>query len=256
MLSRRQSSRASRPPEARYRRHVASSGKSSSPLGVRVEVIVHVHAVDVVAPHHVAHGRDQLALRVGFTRIEPQLRAVRAHELGPPRRDMRRRQRGDRGGVPRAERIEPGVQLQPARVGRGDRERQRVVRIPRRLSRCAGEVLRPWSVVCRIDRIGRGAHLQEDRVQSQRLRAIEDADQLRLLFRGGEIAPRRPVDVAHGGDPHPANLARRHRPRMRARLQQQRGDECQHVLHLRRSVAASHHPTNPASRHPITVPST
>src|SRR5437868_3665038 len=58
------------------------------------------------------------------------------------------RARGDSGvaHVMRAERVEPGVELEPALVGFGDRELERV---PRRLGRpalAAGEELRPWLV--------------------------------------------------------------------------------------------------------------
>ena len=45
-------------------------------IRIRIEVVIQVHGIHLVATQHIGDHRDGLILYGAFTRIEPQLRAV------------------------------------------------------------------------------------------------------------------------------------------------------------------------------------
>ncbi len=172
---------------------------------VRVEVVVEVHAVDVVVLDAVQdRGRDVL-LGLGQARVEVQLAAVRPHPL----RVLPRRVLGHELGRVRlhrhAVRVVPGVDLEVALVALLDDEPERVV--ARVLALDAREVLRPRLVRARPERVRRRAHLDEHGVETEVARDVEPVQQLGLLLLGREPGRRRPVDVDDARDPHRAQLA-------------------------------------------------
>src|SRR5207247_5215382 len=86
-----------------------------------------------------------------------------------------------------------------------------VERVPRRLRRASllpGEVLRPWLVRRRVERVRAGTDVKDDTVHLQRDGTVENRQQLLLLVPRAQPRLRRPIDVAHRCDPQAAKLAR------------------------------------------------
>ena len=174
---------------------------------IGVEVVVQVHAVDVVAVHDV---QDDLRGQVAYlrqARVEPQRAAVAVY---PVRVQPRLAARGEllavglRAG---AVGIEPGVEFQPAFVRLGDEEGQRVIAGVAAL--VAGEVLRPGLVRGAVERVGRGTDLDVDGVEVQLLGHVEQVAVLRLLLGGRKTLLVRPVAVVDRRDPHRTGAAAR-----------------------------------------------
>ena len=203
MLSRRQSA-SDRP--APYCAYCASSWNTSPADRVRVEVVVEVDGVDVVLRDRV-HDRG-LAVLPGLrdARVVVELAAVGDGPLGVELRRVRGREAGDVGrevhGDPVG--VEPGVELEVAAVGLGDREGQRVVAGVAALG--AGEVLRPRLQGRRPERVGGRANLHDDGVVALRDGQVVVPDELGLLRGGGEAGSARPVDVGHRRDPDPPQV--------------------------------------------------
>ena len=181
-------------------------------LGIRIEVVVDVHAIDVVALDDVHDRAQRAATHFWVARIHPEEPAVLPNELRIGLRDVRARDR--RVAIVRCPvGIEPRVQLEPTLVRLLDRERQRV---PRRLRPSAlppRDVLRPRFVRRRIQRVRAGADVKHDRVHVERDHSIEDRQQLPLLLPGRQPLLRRPINIPDRRDPHgpefPINRLRR-----------------------------------------------
>jgi hypothetical protein len=84
--------------------------------------------------------------------------------------------------------------------------------------RRAGQVVRPRFQRRVVERIGHGPHLEDDGVQAEVTRCVEDAQHFRLRLRGGQVASRWPVHVPDGGHPHAAELAWHIRQQHRRRV--------------------------------------
>ena len=145
----------------------------------------------------------------GVAGVEPDEVAVAARPLGVRPRDVRRAVRPPRRGVPGAERVEPGVELEPARVRLGDGELERVVGRARRAPFLARQELGPRLEVRRVERVRGGADLEHDGVEAQLDGTVQQVAQLGLLLRRGQVRAARPVDVGDGRDPGGAKLAPR-----------------------------------------------
>ena len=150
-------------------------------LLVRIEVVVDVQRVDVVAPHDVEHDARRAIAHSRIAGIHPQIRPVLAHELRIGAADVVRRRR-PRHRVAGAIRIDPRVQLEPALVRLGDREGERIVVRLRRAPHLPGEHLGPRLDVGAIQRVGGGPHLQDDGVHAELHALVEDREQLALLL--------------------------------------------------------------------------
>lgn len=110
---------------------LSSSGEGG---GLVIEVVIEVHAIDVVVARHLHHGLDDRASRLGMpgsitkrSEAGDPLRLSLVHAGGAPR--CHAVQLFDRGGrtIHRdAVRVEPGMQLQVAPMGSLDDERQRI----------------------------------------------------------------------------------------------------------------------------------
>ncbi len=151
---------------------------------IRVEVIVEMDAVDVVAPEDVKDDLQGALRGLRLARIEPEHLAVALHEIGARLADVIGRflePRVEAGAV----RVEPGVQLEPAPVGLVDPEAERVVVGFGPISLRAGEVRRPGLEARLVEGVGGGADLEDDRVEPDPGGGVEDADRLALLL-GGE----------------------------------------------------------------------
>ena len=117
-----------------------------------------MHAIVVVALHHIEDDIDDVAARFGLAGVEPELAGVTAHPFG-----MRLAHviRGRVGGGARghAEGIEPCVQFDAARVGFGDREGQRIV--ARRDALFSAQERGPGLAFRGVKRIRGGANLAQ-----------------------------------------------------------------------------------------------
>src|SRR5674476_1191191 len=98
-----------------------------SDLGVRIEVVVDVDAIHVVTLHDVEHYAQRLPNYRGIAWIHPLVLAIGAHELWMRDADMRARVRALCAGMPGAIRVEPRMQLEPARMRFGHSEAERIV---------------------------------------------------------------------------------------------------------------------------------
>ncbi len=96
-------------------------------LGIGVEVVVHVDAVDVVAVEQVFGDAEGVVAGLGLARVEPEVGAVRAHEVGALVGDVQRRVASDALGVPDAEGVDPGVDIEARVVGGLEPDLERVV---------------------------------------------------------------------------------------------------------------------------------
>ena len=180
---------------------------------VRIKIVVDVHAVDIVAFHHVQHDVQRLLRRRFLGRIHPQEFAVTFHHGWIGFGDVAGGQRRFGARVARPVGVEPGMQLQAARVRLGDPECQRIVHRLRRDALRARQIFAPRLEPGRVDRVGAGTHLQHHRVQVQAFGAFEDGDRFGALLRAIQVRFFRPVDVGHRRHPGGAKLARRRRRR-------------------------------------------
>ena len=99
--------------------------------------------------------------------------------------------------------IEPGVKLEAALMSLLHRQREGIVERRRRTPHLPGEILGPGLDPRSIEGISRRPHLQENGVQPQLLRTVQQRQQLGLLLLRGQAGPRRPVDVLHRRNPYP-----------------------------------------------------
>ena len=252
---------------ARIRDGIRELDQAPAPVAllVRIEVVVDMHAIDVVALHHVEDHPHRVRAHGLIPGVHPAMCAVRAHHRRPLVGDVIRRQRSLRRRMSRAIGIEPRVQLEPALVRLCHRELQRIPHRPRRDALASGQILRPRLDVGLVQRIGRRPHLEDHRVQPARLGPIQQRDQLALGLRRGKSRRGGPVDVGDAGDPHAAELTgqpRRHAARiehaaalgrrpvahLRHRRSRDRGDRrksCDRAkhrgTHQRASLRRAHH---------------
>ncbi len=174
-------------------------------LRVRVEEVVEVDPVDVVAVDHVHdHGGHPLA-DLGIPGIDVGLGAEVDQPVGVALDGV---VVGEvlHVGVLKTHTVgvEPGVQFEAALVGLLHRVLQRVVSGVAAL--LAGEVAGPGLQLGVVDGVGGGPGVQEDRVQSHIDGVVEPLVQFGLLLVRGQAGLRGPVDVAHGGEPCSAHL--------------------------------------------------
>ncbi len=190
---------------------------------VRIEVVVEVHAVEVVVLDRVQDRLPDVLLGLGQARVEVELAAVGPDPLGMHARGMLGHEPGRVGLHRDAVRVEPRVQLEVAPVRLVDDEGERVV--ARVAALHAREVLRPRLERAGPERVGGRPHLHEHRIQAELLGDVEPVQELGLLRLGAQPGARGPVDVHDRGDPHRAQLAlpRRHRVGRGTRLGGERG---------------------------------
>jgi len=144
-------------------------------------------------------------------------------------------QRGRRFGfrMARAERIEPRVQLQPAFVRRANRERERIKKRLRRAPLRAGEIFRPRLERRGVKRIAHRPHLEQNRVEMQLRRAVEQRKQFRFLLRHRQPGLGRPINVRHRRQPRAAKFPRRQRRHdVIGGQQRRRPQQCREQINL------------------------
>ena len=98
----------------------------------------------------------------------------------------------DRGAI----RIEPGMDANIAFPRLAYAESKRI--ITGVLALCSGKKATPRLQRRTVKGVAFGAHLEKNIGQAERLGRVENADEFRFLFRGGQAFFRRPVEVVHG----------------------------------------------------------
>src|SRR5262249_33160982 len=136
---------------------------------------------------------------------EPQLRAVDDGHLTMRAPEVIRCELEAVGTIAGAERVDPRVQLEPARVRLLDGECERIVAGIDAL--CPREHRAPGLDGRCVDGVTSGTNVKDHRVEARRRSAIENVGQLRALLVRRQAASAWPVYVADGGDPQPAHLA-------------------------------------------------
>src|SRR5690606_27408933 len=175
-------------------------------LGVAVDVVAEVCGVDAVLPRDVHAGLGGRFPHFGDARVVPHAPAVLADPAGVLAGGALGVQLGRVVVAGDPVRVEPGVELQVAGVGLLEHEVQHVVAGV--LAGGPGDPRRPRLDRGVVERVGVGADLHEHRVHVHLPRGVEEPDELLLLLVGGGAGVLGPVDVADGGDPHGAQLAR------------------------------------------------
>src|SRR5260370_26502574 len=106
-----------------------------------------------------------------------------------------------------AKRIEPRMQLDAALVRLLHGEGEGIIEWPRRGAHPAGKDFRPRLVGRSIEGVAARPDLEDDCIELEEHREIEQRQQFGFLLFGGEARPRWPVDVLHCGHPQPAKFA-------------------------------------------------
>src|SRR6476620_2674857 len=109
-----------------------------------------MNSIDVVAPRDIRDDLNHISARLRFARVDPELFPGTSHPLRMCLRDVVRRQilaRAHRC----AKRIDPGMQLEPARMCFLDGKGQRI--IPWRPACRAAEEFRPWLLRRSVERV-------------------------------------------------------------------------------------------------------
>src|SRR6478672_8362121 len=98
----------------------------------------------------------------------------------------------------RAVRIEPCMQLQPACMRFADGKLERIVKRFGRSSLLTAEILGPRLERGLVERVASRTHMQNECIETELARSIEQTNQLDLLRIDRQTGPRRPVDVGDG----------------------------------------------------------
>ena len=154
--------------------------------GIRIEVVVHVNSIHIVARNDVPyHAADELAAR-RYARVEEYLFVVADEPFGMFMVDVRIRKRriASRAG---AIGIEPGVELHVAAMALGDEEGHQVEIPFGGEALLAGVEAAPRFQFRGIEGIGFGAYLEDDGVDAAPLEIVQFADEAPFHLRDGHL---------------------------------------------------------------------
>src|SRR5688572_12671467 len=138
-------------------------------------------------------------------------------------RDVIGREGRARGRMTRAVRIEPRMQLQTASMRFAHRELEGIVKRFGRSALFTREILGPRLERRLVKRVSSRTHMQDEGIETELARSIEETDQLGLLRIDRQTGPRGPVDIGDGGNPDTTELADDRRRSTRGRNQSRRG---------------------------------
>src|SRR5688500_1198374 len=125
----------------------------------------------------------------------------------------------------RTVRIEPRMQLQAACMRFAHGKSERIVKRFGRTALLTREILGPWLQRRLVERVASRTDVQNERIETELARSIEQTNQLDLLRIYGQARPRWPVDIGDCGNPDAAELTdyRRRSTRGRRGRNQRRG---------------------------------
>ena len=175
-------------------------------LGIGVEVVVNVEAIHRIALQHIAKDSQRVLRRAGLARVYPQLLAIALDPARLRTRQMLRAFGALRIELARAVGIEPSVEFDSRAMRLFDPVRQRVVAWAFALG--TAEVLAPGFEPAVIERVGTGAHLQDEGVQAQLACPCHRGAHLSLLLGVCQALAAGPIDIGHRGHPGGPELAR------------------------------------------------
>src|SRR5687767_6497359 len=117
----------------------------------------------------------------------------------------------------RAVRIEPRMQLQTARMRFAHGKSERIVKRLGCTALLTREILRPWLERRLVERVASRTDMQNESIETELARSIEQTNQLDLLRIYGQARPRWPVDIGDCGNPDATELADYRRRSIRGR---------------------------------------
>src|SRR5687768_929307 len=106
-----------------------------------------------------------------------------------------------------AVRVEPRVELQTACMRFAHGKLERIVKRLGRTALLAREILGPRLERRLVERVAGRTHMQNEGIETELARSIEQTDQLDLLRIDRQAGPRWPVDIGDGGNPDTTELA-------------------------------------------------
>ena len=148
-------------------------------VGVRIEIVVDVEAVDVVAAHNIGSYLTDIMAVFSFSGIENQKAVIRKTTIGIQLRRVISRQSA-RAFRLRTERIDPRVQLHPAQVALLHHPSQRVPIRRGRHALTPRKVTAPRLVGTIIQGIAFHSHLEDNRIHAAGFKGVELAGQIGL----------------------------------------------------------------------------
>ena len=173
---------------------------------IRVEIVVHVHAVNIVALHDIHDDGKRVIGDFRRPGVHPALSPVGMHRVGKPIGYVVCSQRIGGRRMTGPVRIEPDVQVKSSPMGLLNGKGQRVVGRIWGHAILASQIVGPGLQGALIQGVGRGTDLKDDRIEPQHPDPIQDIDQFRLLLVGGYSRLGRPVDIGHGSHPDGTEL--------------------------------------------------
>src|SRR5688572_25785030 len=107
----------------------------------------------------------------------------------------------------RAVRIEPRMQLQTACMRFAHGKSERIVKRFGRTALLTREILGPWLERRLVERVASRTNMQNEGIEAELARSIQQTNQLDLLRIDRQARPRRPVDIGDSGNPDATELA-------------------------------------------------
>src|SRR5688500_11530650 len=138
----------------------------------------------------------------------------------------------------RAVGIEPRMQLETACMRLAHGKSERIVKRLGRTALLTREILGPWLERRLVERVASWTDMQNEGIETELARSIEQTDQLDLLRIHRQAGPRGPVDIGDGGNPDTTELADDRRRSRRGRNQRWTGS----TAGQQRGSQGVHHP--------------
>ena len=155
--------------------------------GIRIEIIVHVNGIHIIARHDVGYHLTDMVAAFGQCRVEVQLIAVRHKPLRMRIINMNGRKLVlQRSLYPIG--INPGMKLHTPLMAFFNHKLHRVPVRFRRFALHSGQEAAPRFVLRSIQRIGFGTHLEDNGVDARALQGVQLVYQSLLQLVGGHTA--------------------------------------------------------------------
>jgi len=151
-------------------------GKIDSLNRIRIEIVIHVDSVHIIAGHNIRHDFTDIFTTLGKCRVEVQLVSISNKPFRMLIIYMFRRQLVLQGGF-HPIRINPGMKLHIPFPAFLNHELHRVPHRRRHLSLCPCQKTAPRFMLRSIQRIRFGTHLKDNRINTRPLKRVQLANQ-------------------------------------------------------------------------------